>query len=812
MHALKMKNIFPASYLSSQLGMTGLLVALGLGGNPQLAADVGIVQGAALALFFAFSGNARNLIFKSDKVAPVRSLVLARLLLTIPVGAAVYYLGAVLGGVAWDITLILILRKAAEWLGEIHLSEAERDQDVEFARRHLIMQSGLLAAAAVWAITDTPGFAMVLLAWALAPLFMSLPYLQRVLSGSRVNSIPAKSLLPHLGSTAVMGIGVYVFRLIILSLVGRATAGDLYTAFAIGGGIGSIFAMGLGPSLVLHEQKTGQRHMPAWLRRGLVLTTIAGLAVISVSHLLPGLDVLLRKQMLFWHAMGFSLIGGAIMVLAQRQRLRDLQLGTEDDVFAPDVLVNILIVAFIPFIFFVFGRYGLSWLYLFNALVALVFYWMTDLRRAATGAVAKLQGIKLRAVLAVLLFVPVFISLDAGLFRSSLPHYDSGAVLSRLPIPLSVFACYAGIALLGNYRRGNLGLAMIFGSFVLMVLSLVATTSGSRLEEQAKLILLMQYILPMFALVLGMMYEDRRRNEHIVEKAALVIIGVLVPFQLLATWMQGQVLLSPYLYLFSIYQHLEYVPVIAVGGYLVALFSLWHVRLWRALIVVAAAPFGIYIAASGSILAAGLAFAGGMAFIFHRMSNDKAGRHRVAEWAALWLMSGAGTAYHLWAGQWTDSMDGGQGAQKIVGYEMQNIQIRLDSWLYYFRGIIGDPSTFLLGHSTPPDRVIWASAHNYYLDFIYNFGIIPTLALLALIGFTVIQIYQNRRIVMKSAHMAGLAIVVLFLVIPDNLLKVGMRQPYPGIITFFLWGLLLARLESLRMAGKSHLQQRRAGT
>jgi O-antigen ligase len=322
----------------------------------------------------------------------------------------------------------------------------------------------------------------------------------------------------------------------------------------------------------------------------------------------------------------------------------------------------------------------------------------------------------------------------------------------------------------------------------------------------------MQYILPMFALVLGMMYEDRRRNEHIVEKAALVIIGVLVPFQLLATWMQGQVLLSPYLYLFSIYQHLEYVPVIAAGGYLVELFSLWHVRPWRALIVVAAAPFGIYIAASGSILAAGLAFAGGMTFIFHRMSNDKAGRRRVAEWAALWLMSGAGTAYHLWAGQWTGSMDGGQGAQQIVGYEMQNVQIRLDSWLYYFRGIIGDPSTFLLGHSTPPDREMWASAHNYYLDFIYNFGVIPTLALLALIGFTVIQIYQNRRIVMKSAHMAGLAIVVLFLVIPDNLLKVGMRQPYPGIITFFLWGLLLARLESLRMAGKSHLQQRRAGT
>ena len=28
------------------------------------------------------------------------------------------------------------------------------------------------------------------------------------------------------------------------------------------------------------------------------------------------------------------------------------------------------------------------------------------------------------------------------------------------------------------------------------------------------------------------------------------------------------------------------------------------------------------------------------------------------------------------------------------------------------------------------------------------------------------------------------------------MLKVGMRQPYPGIITFFIWGLLIARLST----------------
>jgi hypothetical protein len=808
---MKMKTIFPASYLSCQLSMTGLMIVLSLGGNPRLAADVGIVQGAALALFLAFSGNVRNLIFKPGKVAPVRSLVMARLLLMLPVGAGVYYLGAVLGSVAWDITLILILRKSVEWLVEIHLSEAERDQDAAFAWRHLFIQSGLLFAVAVWAITGAPGLLAALMAWAIVPLFISLRYLQRLFSGARATGISAKMLFPHLGSSAVMGIGVYVFRLIILFLVGRATAGNLYAAFAIGGALGSIFASALGPSLVLHEQKTGQRRMPGWLRAGLILSAVTGIVVIAFTHFVPDLRSFAGGGALFWYAIGFSLIGGAVMVLAQRQRLRDLQYGTEEDVFAPDVLVNILIVAFLPFIFFVFGAYGLTWLYLFNAMVALVFYWMADVRRAATGMVAYFYGNKLRAVLAVLLVVPVFVNLETGLFQSASFLYDSGGVLSKLPIPLSAFCCYAGIALLGNYRRANLGLAMIFGSFVLMLLSTVATSYSSHSEEQAKLILLMQYILPMFAIVLGMTYEDRRQNAHIVEKSMLMVIAALIPAQLLASWAQAQMFLTPYLYLFSIYQHLQYVPVIVVSGYLIALFSLWNYWTWRILILALAPLAGIYVAASGSMLAGGFILAGCAAFAVHRMGIENGRKRRITEWAIFSLVLGAGTAYHILASRVLKfvGVEGLEGAgavglytQKFLGSEMLNVQSRLSSWQYYLRGIFSDPMTFLFGHSAPPDRSIWASAHNYYLDFIYNFGSIAALVIIGLIVFTVVRIYQYRKPIMFSPTMTGLAIVVLFLLFPDNLLKVSMRQPYPGIITFFLWGLLLARIESLRTAGK----------
>ena len=102
----------------------------------------------------------------------------------------------------------------------------------------------------------------------------------------------------------------------------------------------------------------------------------------------------------------------------------------------------------------------------------------------------------------------------------------------------------------------------------------------------------------MFALVLGMMFEDRRRSEKITEKAMLVVIAILIPFQLIATWAQGYVLLSPYLYLFSVYQHLQYVPVIVAGVYLFALYSLWDQAPWRRSIIVLTPAIGIYVATS----------------------------------------------------------------------------------------------------------------------------------------------------------------------------------------------------------------------
>ena len=87
-----MKYLFPTAFMANTFAMTILLIATGLAGNSAIAADIGIVQGATLALFYAFSANARSLILSKSSVVSAHSMMIGRLLLLIPLAAVSYWI------------------------------------------------------------------------------------------------------------------------------------------------------------------------------------------------------------------------------------------------------------------------------------------------------------------------------------------------------------------------------------------------------------------------------------------------------------------------------------------------------------------------------------------------------------------------------------------------------------------------------------------------------------------------------------------------------------------------------------------------
>ena len=789
-----MNYVFPAALMANTFSVTGLMIILGLAGKPAAAADFGIVHGATVALLFSFSANARSIILNPASSIAAGTVLGTRMLLLIPLGMLSLLLSTHLAGVGIALAVILVIRRCAEWIAEVHVSEMELKRENRQATRFLASQSVLFLIAAAWLAADLPFWLPVLLLWATSPAWFSLGF---VLQRTDVRSIIHGrwlQLLPHFGSTAIIGISVYVFRLLILLLVGKSVAGDFYTAFAIGGLLGSVFAQAIGPTLALQQARGDAAGLPPRVRITLAAATVCGLCMYAVAAAIPESFVFTGKSGLFWQATGLSLFGGAIMVIAQQFRLHILQHYANHDVFGPDVLMNILIVAAVPYVFYLLGSEALVALYLLNATLALLFYYSAEKSiQTWTGTIGA-PATHLKTAIALLLFLPLFIQLNGAVFRETTYFFDTGGQLMRLPVPVSVLACYGGILLLGRYARAQLSLTAIFATFALMLVSSVLLVHVQAGQEQAKMILLIQFVLPMFALVLGQLYDDDGSALPLLATCLLWVLAILVPIQLLFTWSLGVLTLSPYLQLFSIYQHLQYVPVIFVSAYLLALYTLWESPRYRMLLLALGAPMGIYAGASISALTTTCLITGVTGFAIFAWRRGKQFKSALALAAAIVVFSIG--YFSLASGQIGGKYDLIRLQTDTTVLAPKNLAQRLAYWKFYSGEILASPKTAVLGHAAPPDRIKYPSAHNYYLDFAYNFGLVPLLPVLGLIGLTLFGVHRKWREIRESAPLLGLTFVVLFLILVDNSFKVGMRQPYPGILTFFLWGVLLSHLFS----------------
>jgi hypothetical protein len=594
--------------------------------------------------------------------------------------------------------------------------------------------------------------------------------------------------------------------------------------------------------------------------------------------------------------------------------------------------MNILLVTAIPVFFSLADVNGMLFLYPLNAVLAYMFYWASHRQEHSSESIKKStsRGSFARLIIAIGLILPLFFLLSGKIYNVSEPVIDSGGLLLNLPIPVSLLACFSGLLVVGKYRKATLGLTVVFLSFALMLAASLVTTSGELANERSKLLLMLQFLLPMFALTLGLAFELGHENQEFLERSIVYVLALVVPVQLILSWVDGTLALKHSLYLFSIYQHQQYVPVMFVSGYLIALSTLWLTGPLRPALILIGALLGIYAAASYSMLSLALLLVGMVGFgaycalrsrdfrplllsvltliiaasylyvarntiTFDMKYGFLYGKERpyaveamariVSFKAGVWTIKGrpdepfarlivyitrtvspghvfiakgtllsGGLKFGLAAdGQLVKSVDvsepgefsitlhpgsgrvaavvasylptGGAIDARIehLGWQVElispdrgsvdteasrrllsgtswipmNVLERLYDWKFYGVRILTNAQTFFFGHPRPLDRAVLSSAHNYYLDFAYNFGVIAILPLVGLMIYTLHLGWRHRRAILHAGPLFGLTGVVLFLLLIDNNFKVTMRQPYPGILTFFFWGILLMRLRRL---------------
>ena len=372
----KEKLLFPLAAAINLFSVTGLLILSGLLGYGNLAADIAIIQGAVLAIFHSLSANARNLILASGSSEPEeKNLFYFRLAVILPAIVAVYLLANSVIEIPEYLFAGLVIRKCCEWLAELQLANREVRGDFGFARRYVVLNaSGFALLFASLAFTSSSDvFALALFAWAILPVVLCIDYLRFVFSLKQVE-LNFSKLVPHMGSTTVIGVSTYIFRVLVVIMVGKSLAGQMFTAYAIGGVVSSVYVYALGPSLVLRNEYHDKKGILLFVCGCFFLGTVAILSALFWENPL--------YAPIFLYAIGFSLMGGGVMILAQRQRLHILQVFNKD-VFVPDALSNILFIGSIPFAYYLIGVNVVSILFLWSAFLAFIFYIPFAYRRSA---------------------------------------------------------------------------------------------------------------------------------------------------------------------------------------------------------------------------------------------------------------------------------------------------------------------------------------------------------------------------------------------------------------------------------------------
>lgn len=420
----------------------------------------------------------------------------------------------------------------------------------------------------------------------------------------------------------------------------------------------------------------------------------------------------------------------------------------------------------------------------------------------------------LRAFIAVGVLFPIFFHLSGGIYRSpDTILYDSGGSVMDAPLPVALMVVFlGGVLLAGRYRDAAPALGLALVMFAGMAFTTTVAAAGGGLETR-KLLLLIQFLVPTAALVVGQLYGARDDALQLCAKAFLGVITAIVPVQMGVSL--DRHLIWHHLWLFTIYQHRQFVPIVFVGAYLFAAFVLLENRRFRPWVLMLAPIMGAYAAATYAVLA--LAFlVGGLAVLVLARSRTAAVSLcmilAVGGAAAFLYYDRGSTSFHAKYGTFLSTepeaaSDPGRDAvapsEPTGPAESRiplNVRPRLADWALYARGIVESPWTALFGHAKPFDRAISTSAHNYYLDLVYNFGLVALLPLLWLIAYTAVLLWRARSSLGRDLPLLGLAVVVGFLVLIDNDFKVTFRQPYPGLFGFFLWGLLLSRLAASRRA------------
>lgn len=761
------RHFYPIAFISNMLTMNAVMIVFVVFGVNDLASDIVIAQTSISALLYAFSSNARVKILGSISIEYAKTLALLRLILLFAVIPISYILSVKIGGVDYILSLLIIARRACEWMADISLSEGEKEGDNKYALLFIVTQTAAFALPVLFYIFSNEYKYLGFIIWGVSPLLFFKGELFNHISFFRIHLLNDlyDNFFAHFFGTLATGLSLYVFRLLLVSQFGKSASADLFSAYAIGGILGAIFASAYSPTIAREQNISSTLYriprLCYFLGGGSFLT---GVIIIILSNNLTG--TLINKGSLFWLCVGVSFIASAVLIFVHLIRNQILiESNGINNLFGPDLIISILVITSIPLVKITFNENGAAFLLLIQSILMYASYKMY---------ISKFEIYKnlMSIFLLVLAALPFFITFSQNPVNN---NFFSG----NLPLlPLSLAAAYLYLIIYSKYSNIKIPLMFIFSSFLLVFISTIIGQSTDLLGD--KLLYAIQCILPEAAILCGFIINRRYKFSHLKIDYIFLYCGLTYCVLALMHMFYNQSPLLPNKILFLvIYQHLAYVPLVAISCYFLGIFSIPSASLKNNFLIILTIPIiTTYSLFTYNPYAYILVFFSIVIFTFKSIKKNV----YLLIIPAVFIISILVSIKYINFDYFLYS-----------NYYLFDIN---KTWIYYINSISNSGIRIFYGHNILKPNSNFYSAYNYYLDQVYIFGLFSIFPIVCLIVFTIVRIKKlfNSLNSPMGSQVIGYIIVLFVLVLIENLFSQSLRQPFSAVFIFLIWGILLSRL------------------
>lgn len=741
----------------------------------KLVTETALLASFLILLCQIFSGNSRTLVLSNKASLDADKVITLRLLFLFPITIFSFIFVYLYNFSDISFACSIICLVLSNWVFEIYLSKQEL-KSKKIITHHFILSFFIFFSVLISLSLKSILFLKIsIFIYSLSVLFFSISYLLRSKTSIPKVLIDYKKvfnivIFSSYGSSLSVAVSNFFFRYFLIKLFSEGISSTVIICFMVGSFPVSLFTQIIGASLF--RFKINFRKIFKYFL--IIFIGITSISLITVNDLIININSrALELNEIIKLTICMSLIGIYPMMLGMFRRQFYLNNSSRrENFFYLDMIYSFSVILVVPFLYILSNPNYLSFSFLITGFLS---YFIFNFSKI-------LNHKKIISFFLLLIPLPVFISIFDGLKKFELSLVDGTKFseevlsLSTLPLPISCLIIpLLLISLLSNTKNRTNTIYFVALSFFLALFSL----SFSNRLNFSNFLNLTQFFLPLIAIICGEIIGSNNKFDLKFLRYFAFVASFIMIFQIIFTIIGRTNTLNPDISFLYIYQTEQYSSL--------ALILIFFIFIYKQILDRQKIFFNYKIYLSFTILVLYIFYSQNLLFYLYFCSFVIFLTFFSKRYIFWYLFSVLTIGLYIYFGDHNLFFD-------------KDIFLHYRTVVYhtYLTEIFNTSENFLLGSNLNNELYKdLPGVFNYYLDFIYNFGFISFLPILFLIILTLKKTFKLKNFIFNNKINLALFFVIILILFVDSFLKVSLKQPYIGIIIFFIWGIYFSRLKKL---------------